>query len=63
MYVRESVHNLLENELAVLFLQSTPLLDQFEQVTSTSILHHHQQMLGRFKDFKETNDVGVLDLL
>ena len=59
----QSVCDLLEDELAVALLETAPLLDQFKQISTASVLHDHQQVLAALKDFQEADDVRVLDLL
>jgi hypothetical protein len=44
-------------------LQSSFAFDEPEEVTATSVLHDHEQMLAAFEDFEEADDVRVLDLL
>ena len=61
--VGQAVRDLLEDEFAVTLLEAATLLDQPEQVSTSSVLHDHQQVLAALEDFQEANDVGVLDLL
>lgn len=62
MDVCKPVQYLFENELAVGLFQRTSLLDQPQQITATSIFHHHQQMFLTFKNFKQPDHVAVFDL-
>lgn len=61
--VGQAVRDLFEDEFAVTLLEAATLLDQPEQVSTSSVLHDHQQVLAALEDFQEANDVGVLDLL
>jgi len=63
MDVSQPVGDLFENELGIRFLQFSLALDQSQQVTTASILHHHQEMLARLEHFEQTDDIRVLDLL
>ena len=40
--VRQSISYLFEYEFAVTFLEAASLFDQFQKISTTSILHHHQ---------------------
>lgn len=63
MYVSQTIGYLFENKLRIRLLQSSLAFDEPEEVTATSVLHDHEQMLAAFEDFEETDDVRVLDLL
>ena len=63
MAVSQAMDYLLEDVLGLLFLQLLSLFDVLKQVTTSSVLHDHEEMLGRLKHFKQSNYVGVSDLL
>lgn len=63
MDMRQAICYLFENKLRVRLLQSPFAFDESEEVSATGVLHDHEQMLAAFKDFKETDDVRVFDLL
>lgn len=44
-------------------MQSSFAFDKSKEITTTRILHDHEQMLAAFEDLKEADDVRVFDLL
>ena len=63
MDVRQSVYDLLEDELAVLLFQPASLLYQLEKVAPSGVLHHNEEVLGGLEDFEQADDIRVLDFL
>lgn len=62
MNMCQSIGDLLKYELRIRFLKSALTFDQPEEVTTTSVLHDHQQMLARFEDLEKPDHIRVLDL-
>jgi len=58
----KTVGYLLEDELCITFLKFTLSLDQPEKISTACILHNHQEMLTRFKNFQEPDNIRMLDL-
>jgi hypothetical protein len=54
---------LLENPSCLALFKPPSLLDELKEVSATSILHDHQEMLGRFEHLQESDDVGMSHLL
>ncbi len=63
MAVSNTISYLLEYSSSLALIESPPLFNELQQISATSILHHHEQVLGRFEDFKESYDVGMAHLL
>lgn len=61
--VRQAVRNLLEDEFGIRLLELAFPLDESEEISSTSVLHDHEQVLAGLKDLQEPDDIGVLYLL
>jgi hypothetical protein len=54
---------LLEKLAGLVLLQTSVCYDIVEELTSTGVLHDEVQLLGRFNDLIELNDVWVTDQL
>ena len=52
MAVSDTKSYLLEYSSSLALIESPSLFNELQQISTTSILHHHEQVLGRFKDFK-----------
>lgn len=63
MNVRQAVRNLLEDEFSIRLLELAFPLDESEEISSTGVLHDHEQVLAGLKDLQEPDDIGVLYLL
>jgi len=63
MAVSDTKNYLLEYSSSLALIESPSLLNELQQISAASILHHHEQVFGRFEDFKESDDVGVANLL
>jgi hypothetical protein len=57
MAVSQSIDNLFKNVFCLHFLESFPFLDVLQEVSSSDILHHHQEVLWTLKYFEKSNDV------
>jgi hypothetical protein len=54
---------LLEYSSSLTLIKSPSLFNELQEISTASILHHHEQVLGRFEDFKESDDIGMAHLL
>lgn len=63
MAVSDTKNYLLEYSSSLALIESPSLLNELQQISAASILHHHEEVFGRFEDFKESDDVGVAHLL
>jgi len=63
MAVSDTKSYLLEYSSSLALIKSSSLFNELQEISTASILHHHEQVLGRFEDFKESDDVGMAHLL
>lgn len=63
MYVSQAIGNLLEDEFGIGLLKLALPFDESKQISSAGVFHDHEQMLAGLEDFKQPDNVGVLDLL
>ena len=57
--ILDSAYNLLEESAGLLLLESLPLDDVVEQLTSVGVLHDEEQLARSFNDFIQLDHVGV----
>jgi len=62
MNVSQTISNLFEDEFGIWFLQLSFSFDESEQITSSSVLHHHQKMFAGLEYFKKSDNVGMFYL-
>lgn len=62
MDMGKTVSDLLENEFGITFLKFTLSFDQPEKISTACILHDHQEMFARFKNFQEPDNIRMLNL-
>lgn len=55
--VSKPIGNLFEYKLGIRLLQLGLSLDQSEQITTSSVLHDHQQMLTRLEHLQKPNNI------
>ena len=63
MAVSYAKSNLLEYSSSLALIESPSLFNKLQEITTTSIFHHHEQVFWRLKDLKESDDVGMAHLL
>lgn len=59
----QTIRYLFEYKFSIRLLQPSLPLDEPQEVSSSSILHYHQQVLAAFENFEESNDIRMLDFL
>lgn len=62
MDVSQTVSDLLEDELSIRFLKLALSLNKAEKISTSSILHHHQEMFAAFKHLQKTDHIRMFYL-
>lgn len=62
MNMSKSISYLFEYKLGITLLQLPFSLDKSQKITPSSILHNHEQMLGRLKHLQEPDNIRMLYL-
>ena len=55
--VSQPISDLLEDELSIRLLELALPLYQSEEISTSSILHHHEQVFAGFEHFEQSDDI------
>ena len=61
--VTESIYDLLEYELRLFLTKTLLSFHIMEQISSACIFHHDEEMLGRLKHLKKSDNIRMMDFL